>query len=238
MHAYTVLYLISGFAILEAFSYPSANTQVRLSHAKINVPDSPASNSINDNITTLITFDDIRTRDGIADVPSPYHALNFSSAYWIVAPTDPALDGYISDHDLNAAVSPPNALIGSRFHPDDPSEDTPASFFLGASTAAREGLEPYFDLDSFYVKPLDAPAPGVWLFVRGYPYDDDREPLTWSVEFVVGYHEPFLVKIEEYSRAEWRALGKVEMWAQFGVQRLDWEFCVDDLRVRFHEAWK
>lgn len=134
----------------------------------------------------------------------------------------------ISEHDLNCAVSSPNALIGSR-----PTENAEGAYFgVNATSMAEEGLHPYFTLKSFYVKPMDAPAPGTKISVRGYT-NVLKEPYSWHVDFPSGYDLPFLVKMQEYSSQEWRELYKVEILADFGYDDLDYEFCIDDIVVQF-----
>lgn len=39
----------------------------------------------------------------------------------------------------------------------------------------------------------------------------------------------------EDSGEKWERLCKVEVWANYGDDALDWEFCVDDLEVQFYE---
>ena len=161
-------------------------------------------------------------------MPSPYRHLSFSS-YSVLTPRDPALNGLISEHDLNCAVSSPNALIGSR-----PTENAEGAYFeiANATSMAEEKLQPYFTLKSFYIKPMDAPAPGTKVFVKGYG-NAGEEPYIWDVDFPSGFHLPFLVKIEEYSGKEWKEVFKVEIVADFGYDKLDWEFCVDDIELQF-----
>lgn len=179
-------------------------------------------------LTAVRQFDDIATSNGLASVPSPYHHLSFSS-YSVLTPRDPALDGLISEHDLNCAVSSPNALIGSR-----PQELADGAYFhiANATSMAEQGLRPYFMLKSFYIKPMDAPAPGTRVSVKGYT-NARKEPYLWHVDFPSGFHLPFLVKIAEFSGEEWRETYKVEIVADFGYDRLDWEFCVDDIELQF-----
>lgn len=107
-----------------------------------------------------------------------------------------------------------------------------AYFGVNATSMAEEGLYPYFTLKSFYVKPMDAPAPGTKLSVRGHA-KALKEPYSWHVDFPSGYHLPFLVKMQEYSSQEWRELYKVEILADFGYDDLDYEFCIDDIVVQF-----
>lgn len=170
------------------------------------------------------------TVKGLGNIPSPYHHLTFSS-YNVISPRDPNLEGRISPNDLNCAISAPNALIGSR---DQKDSDAKASFQIEDEDAmVEDGFGPYFDLLSFYIKPMDAPPPGSTVFVKGYSHWR-KEPLEWNVDFITGYHLPLLVKIEQYSGESWSRLHKVEMWADYGDDALDWEFCIDDLQVRFY----
>ena len=146
------------------------------------------------------------------------------------APEDQALSKYISKNDLNCAVSPPNALLGSRVNLEG---SPPASFGItNADSMAKVGLFPFFTLLSFYIKPLDAPPPGTTVFVKGYSYGS-KSPLQWHVDVVNGYHQPLLVHMQEFSGMSWNELYRVEMWAEYGEDALDWEFCVDDLEVQF-----
>ena len=163
-------------------------------------------------------------------MPSPYQHLSFSS-YSVLKPRDPALDGIISEYDLNCAVSPPNALIGSR-----PMENADGAYFhvSNATLMKEEGLQPYFTLKSFYVKPMDSPAPGTRIIVKGYT-KAFKEPYLWHVDFPSGFHTPFLVRMHEYSGKEWKEIYKVEVSADFGYDNLDWEFCLDELELQFFE---
>ena len=161
-------------------------------------------------------------------MPSPYRHLSFSS-YSILTPRDPTLDGIISKHDLNCAVSSPNALIGSR-----PTENADGAYFdiANATLMAEEGLQPFFTLKSFFIKPMDAPTPGTKVSVKGYT-KAPKEQYLWHVDFPSGFHLPFLVKIQEYSGEDWKEVYKVEIVADFGYDDLDWEFCVDDMELQF-----
>lgn len=179
-------------------------------------------------LLTVSKFDDIPTANGLANLPSLYHHLSFSS-YSVLSPRDPALDGMISKHDRNCAVSSSNSLIGSR-----PSENAHGAYFEIANTAlmAEQGLQPYFTLHSFFIKPLDAPAPGTVIYVKGFTKAQEP-PRVWHVDFLRGFDLPFLVKMEEYSGEEWNETYKVEITADFGYDALDWEFCIDDLQLQF-----
>ena len=96
----------------------------------------------------------------------------------------------------------------------------------------EQGLSPYFSLRSFYIKPMDAPAPGTTIYVKGHSRDEE-DPLLWHVDFPSGYHLPFKVKMEDYSGKSWEKIHKIEITANFGYDSLDWEFCVDNLQVQF-----
>ena len=162
----------------------------------------------------------------------PYHHLTFS-AYNVFRPKDPTLKDKITEHDLNCAVSSPNALIGSRDNPNPKYRSKGAYFGIANSTEMGEhGLEPYFTLSGFHVKPMDAPKPGTSVFVKGHRVKG-QEPLEWHVDFPSGYHLPLLVKMQEYSGDRWEKLEGVEIVADFGEDRLDWEFCLDNLEVKF-----
>ncbi len=96
------------------------------------------------------------------------------------------------------------------------------------------------------MKPLDFPDEGeVRISVRGYKYPtyngtaekEENAELEWHVDFPAGYHDPFFVDMEAYARrgTVWVRLRRVEVEARFGVQGLDWEFCMDGLVVAFQE---
>ncbi|KAL8983748.1 MAG: hypothetical protein Q9205_002086, partial [Flavoplaca limonia] len=63
-----------------------------------------------------------------------------------------------------------------------------------------------------------------------------EEVLEWHVHFPAGYHLPFLVKMDEYSKQSWTGLRSVEIVADYGEQKLDWEVCLDDLVVLFEDG--
>lgn len=168
------------------------------------------------------------THSGLATVPSSYKRLDFTQ-YSVFTPGDPALANIISEHDLNCAVSSPNALIGSRL---DENGSGACFQVANASAMSEDGLQPYFTLHSFYIKPMDAPKPGTTIYIIGYSRAY-QAPLTWHVDFPSGYHLPLLVKLKNYSGTEWKKLYKVEIKTDFGYDALDWEFCIDDLEVQF-----
>jgi len=125
-------------------------------------------------------------------------------------------------------------LIGSRYHPGNPNATAAASFSVNLTTSEVNQLYPFFDLLSFYIKPLDAPPPGVSVYVKGYSYDQ-KDPRVWHVDFITGYHLPLLVKMREYSGEAWDKLWAVEIWAVYGDDQLDWEFCIDNLELQFYD---
>ncbi|MCJ1391398.1 hypothetical protein MMC18_004262 [Xylographa bjoerkii] len=82
---------------------------------------------------------------------------------------------------------------------------------------------------------MDAPDVGATVYLKGYTLSGGA-PLEWKVEFPAGYHLPFRVALGKHSRDAWERLRRVEMWAEYGEDTLDWEFCVDDLEVQFFSA--
>ena len=186
-------------------------------------------------------FDDIPTTSGLGSTPSIYHHLVFSK-YNVLTPHDPELDGIISPNDLNCAVSGPNAIVGSRtlsssdLSPNSDGNTPQGAYFSIANSSSMidRGLRPYISLLSFNIKPMDAPPPWTTVTVTGYSHARNKsDPYIWGVDFPAGFHLPFLVKIQEYSREAWDQLYGVEISADFGEQKLDWEFCLDDLEVQF-----
>ena len=130
-------------------------------------------------------------------------------------------------------MSSPNAIIGSRSGEIGSKEQIGASISIANATLmANSRLAPYFSLRSFHVKPMDAPPPGTTISLKGYSHAR-AVPFTWHVDFISEYHLPFLVKLQEFSRQAWNELYKVEVFADFGEDKLDWEFCIDDLEVQF-----
>ena len=74
------------------------------------------------------------------------------------------------------------------------------------------------------------------IFVKGYSgTHNESNPFEWHVDFPAGYHLPLKVKMAEFSGEEWNELYGVEILADFGVQALDWEFCIDDLEIMFFQ---
>lgn len=116
-------------------------------------------------------------------------------------------------------------------------EEPEGAYFeiANASALIAEGLYPYFTLRRFFIKPLAAPSSSTNVTIKGYSHTH-KHPLTWGVNFESDYHEPFEVKIQEYSKQEWSQLYGVEILADYGEDKLDWEFCLDDLEVLFFRS--
>ncbi len=133
-------------------------------------------------------------------------------------------------------MSAPNALIGSRYQSEySRTAKTPEGAYFEIADSeylAKDGLQSYFTLLSLYIKPLTAPESGTNVIIKGYSHARE-EPLIWEVYFASDYHEPLLVKIQEFSKVEWSQLYGVEILADYGEDLLDWEFCVDDLELQF-----
>ncbi len=162
-------------------------------------------------------------------MPTPYVYLDFH-AFNVLNPRE---SPYITDEDLNCAVSAPNALLGSRLY--DGINVVPASFGVSNESAMiGAGMKPYFSLRSVQLKPLSAPSPGTKLTIQGFKWKQTEEAaIKWSVDFPAGYYPMFLVKFQEYSNESWDELVKVEIYVDFGYSNLDWEFCLDDLEIEF-----
>ncbi|MCJ1472551.1 hypothetical protein MMC13_001200 [Lambiella insularis] len=183
--------------------------------------------------STILNFDDVKTKHGIGDISSTvYSYLSFVS-FDVFAPKDPYIKKLISDHDLNCATSPPNAIIGSR---GNYGGSSPAAIEIANATSmTASGLLPYFSLLSFSIKPMDAPDASTTIYLKGYS-NATNSPMNWTAEFPTGYHLPFQANLKDHSHESWDNLNRVEMWAEFGEDALDWEFCIDDLEVQFSEA--
>lgn len=184
-------------------------------------------------------FDGLSTdSSGFGKVPDAFHHLNFDGLYPFNPKAD-ALEGKISKHDLNCAVSAPNSLYGARFKSDharlmgdhlQTHEDIPGVHVDTRSTAVF-GLHPYFTLHSLKIKPLDIPLSHTTLYLKGYTSD---QVLHWQVDFPLGFHDMFHVKIEEFSRRKWEELERLEIFANLHYDGGDWEFCLDDMEIEFH----
>lgn len=155
-------------------------------------------------------------------------------------------EGLISAHDLNCAVSNPNALHGSRYNVQssvlalDQDEEPSTLPYIRPSNRDTS-----FSLKAFKVKPLNFPINSVTLNVRGTraaksvsPLEegDDQPNMTWSVDFPAGYHEVLNVTMQDFTHHNWHNLSRLELWADFNNADtlMDWEFCIDDLEIEVH----
>jgi hypothetical protein len=110
------------------------------------------------------------------------------------------------------------------------------------STATRlKEIHAFFDLNSISIKPLTMPVDSVpvtaKVMIRGWNADGEEtdDPLVFRVEWTSGYSEPLVVDFgsKHFSENRWDALGLLDFPVDFGPDLLDWEFCLDDLRVSF-----
>ncbi|KEF57485.1 uncharacterized protein A1O9_05402 [Exophiala aquamarina CBS 119918] len=193
---------------------------------------------------SLLHFDDIDTSTGWGILTEPYHGLIFEGFYPF-KPSHPRFEGLISEHDLNCAVSKPNALHGSRYNIDSSirpmhGHEEPTRL---PSITSNDG-DTSLNLYSFSVKPLNFPINSVTFNLRGTvavgpasPSDGAiKSDLIWRVDFPAGYHEVLNVSLRDYSHRRWNNLSRIELWADFNNAdiTMDWEFCIDDLELDFN----
>jgi hypothetical protein len=175
-------------------------------------------------------FDDLSPPEWVSvpiyDPPKIYRNLNITG-FSVFEPQSSSLAPFLHPLDRNCAVSAPNALLGSI------RESTLKAPAL--ELAPRDDNITAFDLLGMSMKPLIAP-PGkeeITIYVKGYrAVEQDDGLLMWYVSFPVGWHTPFTPSFPEH----WRSLRRVAMWAEYGPDKLDWEFCIDDVRVRWNYA--
>ncbi|KAI1613269.1 hypothetical protein EDD36DRAFT_465401 [Exophiala viscosa] len=174
-----------------------------------------------------LKFDDIKTPAGFADIKTPYNDFLFEG-FFAFNPAHPRFEGRISSHDLNCAVSKPNALYGTR----DNFDVGQTSSFERKPLIRPANTSDTFTLHALKIKPLDAPLGLVTVNLQGYRSAADG-PLEWSVDFPAGFHDVLYVQIEDFSKQTWNRLKSVELWADFHHDdvAMDWEFCVDDISV-------
>lgn len=168
-------------------------------------------------------FDDINTIEGWGDIPRNYSDLAFDG-FLALQPDAPALEDLISEHDLNCAVSAPNAVYGTRSNRAPPA--------IPEISLAKESVFSSFALSFIKIKPLEMPPFGYSkLTLRGFR--DEKPPLEWRVDFPFGYHDMFKVDIEEFSGTKWSGLRRLQITADFvnADTYMDWEFCFDDLEI-------
>lgn len=177
-------------------------------------------------------FDDIATPSGFGNVPASYKGLLFVG-FFAFNPAHPKFKGIISSHDLNCAVSKPNALYGTR--DNFKSGSVPSQTFGFDRKPSIQPASPNrtFTLHALSIKPLDVPLGLVTVNLQGFRPGQNASSLNWSVDFPAGFHDVLYVPIEDFSKQAWSGLRSVEVWADFhhsGVS-MDWEFCIDDLSV-------
>ncbi|KAK4934590.1 hypothetical protein LTR10_024193 [Elasticomyces elasticus] len=174
-----------------------------------------------------LEFDDIKTPAGFADIKAPYNGFLFEG-FFAFNPAHPRFKGIISSHDLNCAVSKPNALYGTR----DNFESRQISSFERRPSIRPANHSETFTLLALKIKPLDVPLGLVTINLQGYRSGADAS-LEWSVDFPAGFHDVLHVQIEEFSKQAWTGLRSVELWADFHHDTvvMDWEFCLDDINV-------
>jgi hypothetical protein len=85
--------------------------------------------------------------------------------------------------------------------------------------------------------PIDSVPVIANVTIRGWHADSEGkdDPLVFQVQWTSGYTEPLLVDLDSkrFSDSKWQALRWLDFAVDFGPDRLDWEFCLDDLRVGF-----
>lgn len=153
-----------------------------------------------------------------------------------MAPHDPDLP-YIQPSDQNCAVSLPNALLGSRYGP----QERRPTIMVNATATRLKDVHPFFDLDSISIKPLAMPVDAVPVIanvtIRGWTADAEGpgSPLVFRVEWTSGYSKPLFVEFgsKQFSVEKWERIRLLDLLVDFGPDRLDWEFCLDDLSVSF-----
>lgn len=192
----------------------------------------------NQNLNCTLDFDDLPTSGGFGNTPRPYHHLSFN-LFNPFDPHDSHFKGRISPNDLNCAVSLPIALYGARISTDvegdrrEVSRSMKPTLMTNVTSLHDAGLAPFFTLHSLKIKPLDIPFSYTTLSIRGYRHWTGGQRLEWHVEFPQGYHDVLHVKFEDFTKQLWDKLEMVEIYADFGWDDSDWEFCLDDIEVEF-----
>jgi hypothetical protein len=154
----------------------------------------------------------------------------------VIAPRDPNLP-YIQPPDRNCATSSPNALLGSRYGP----QDRRPTIMVNAEATSLRQLHPFFDLHSLSIKPIALPVDAVPVIanvtITGWAANQPEmySPVVFRVEWTSGYTEPLLVDLDskQFSEYKWEALEVLDLSVDYGPDQLDWEFCLDDLTVGF-----
>ncbi|RPA93779.1 hypothetical protein L873DRAFT_1846966 [Choiromyces venosus 120613-1] len=204
--ALTVSFVIPSEGLQEAFSQPASIPSYEMvGDMALNRVDRgrwPAK-------VICLKFDSIKTNKttAIGHIPKDFSGLTFSPQFSVL--NIPDAKGKLPLSNQNSAVSLPNALIGSRYNPDNKGGKSPAS------VGTDEGT---FDLFGFYLHPIDSPPPGVNIYVIGYN-SNGAEEFSYGFLFLL-------------TCPPWDGLKKVEIWGTYGEDGDDWEFFVDDLWLR------
>lgn len=109
----------------------------------------------------------------MADISKDYTGLIFSPQFTVIDVKNPASQTPPNNED--SAASSPNALIGSRYNPEDKNDKSPAAF------SVKDGT---FDLFGFYIQPMDAPPPGASVYIQGYIEGEDADPLGYAPAYI------------------------------------------------------
>ncbi len=112
---------------------------------------------------------------------------------------------------------------------------------VNATAARLDKVYAVFDLHSVSIKPIAMPIDPVPvianLTITGWAADREGTDglLVFRVEWPSGYTKPLRIDFnsKQFSKYKWKALGSLDFAVDFGPDRLDWEFCLDDLTVGF-----
>ena len=169
--------------------------------------------------------------------PPPPSPLVFS-AQWSVFNISRGKELWIvPPKNLAVAVSPPNALIGSRFKPSKANSAAPVGVGPASVPSIRlpdSSPTKTFDLFGFYIQPMETPPGirGVDVYIEATAIDGAE--YSFGITFLPAakaepwYFEPYTVANEKWDR-----LTEVRVWAQLsGAASIDWEFFVDNVWVR------
>ena len=168
---------------------------------------------------------------------SHYNHLDFTSFTYFNAPAASHAH-LISPGDSNCAFSEPNALFAWR-------QQNPRHwprFILNTTHAAEKALSPYFDLSGFAVKCMNNTPQYSRITVQawGIDFSDPSAPvarqrylLIWT-NIRAGTQVQYPINCAELFPGWGVGVNMVEMWATTAEDE-DWPFCVDDIRVVFHE---
>ncbi len=77
-----------------------------------------------------------------------------------------------------------------------------------------------------------------WRAPTGSGREGKGDLLVFWVEWTSGYTEPLLVDFgsKRFTKDRWEGLELLDFAVDFGPDRLDWEFCLDDLTVGLRQC--